>query len=662
MGGKVMAATGDATGLNTSAAVDGGQVSVRFAWLAVFFAAWLVASLELLGWAIGNDLAQDVELSPYHIPFYAAIVTLIALCSVLAVRAVRSGRGWRHALPENYGILAIGALCLLAWPIADIGWREGVGIIEARPEQVLAPSRLLIFIGLLLIAGAPLRAALAWADPRLRWPAAASAAMCFAIIGILGFMPGQNNWMEVAESGAEDDSEIWVMNADGSMQTRLIEAADGFEYGNPVWSPDGTHIAFTKSAIAANVNTRATDTAIWIADTGGTNQRLLIDGPAWYWLPRWSPDGQWIVFTIDLEHGVGAQAGVMPPEFGYGQPVGGGQLQAVIPNIDVWRMKADGTTEPERLTTDPAEDRSGAYSPDGKHLLFDSTRQEGKTALYVTDADGSNATRITFFGDEWGGTWSPDGTAIAFHAHPDNNSDIYVTSFPPLGPPRRLTNDEAVDWTPAWSPDGSRIAFLTDRSNDQDDIWSVAVDGSDQVNLSRTPGAGEWISPGGGAWGADGRIVYVRTQNGNAGQIGWVRDGLGTFELLFGALVLGFLVALVVVIGAPFGAVALILGVGAAASALAGGDWRFVPAAVIGGLLVDVLVRLTPVRRKPIVAAGGAAAVFVLGAGITVKVSTDLGWSSTLLLGVTLAAALFAAALAAVVGHLRMSAPTTVDG
>jgi hypothetical protein len=103
--------------------------------------------------------------------------------------------------------------------------------------------------------------------------------------------------------------------------------------------------------------------------------------------------------------------------------------------------------------------------------------------------------------------------------------------------------------------------------------------------------------------------------------------------------VLAVLVLAVVRVGAPFGAVAVIMGSATAFAALGTGEWRFLPAAVIGGLLVDVLIRLAPSDRKPALAGAGSAAAFVLGAGVTVIATSGMAWTVTLLLGVTLVAA-----------------------
>ena len=207
---------------------------------------------------------------------------------------------------------------------------------------------------------------------------------------------------------------------------------------------------------------------------------------------------------------------------------------------------------------------------------------------------------------------------------------------------RQLTRLPGDDAAPSWSPDGNRIVFWHDRPgpNGEHDreLWSVsAVDGGDLRNLSQTPRAWEDIPSGGGAWGADGRIVYERGLDPPASADPLVRNSLGAAGMLLVAILLS-LIAIVVRIDPPFGAFAIILGSSPAVIAALGDQLRFAPAAVVGGLIVDLLVRYAPPGRKAQVAGAGLALTVVLGTGASVLVTTGLGWTPTLWLGVASAA------------------------
>ena len=656
MAAAKVAPEGEAGIVSASGTIDRETAADRrFAWLTLVLAAWILVGGLLIVFALNNGLTDDVGISPYHLLFYSGILALVTLCLVLVIRAVRAGRPWHRALPRDYGSLGLGAFLLVAWPIVDIGWREGVGINELGIEGGFAPSRLLIPIGLTLLAVGPLRAAMrSTAAPVSRgWAIVASGALITMVLGIAGFQPAQSPWLETALNPPGDDIEIWVMDADGSHQTRLIEAADGYEAEGPAWSPDGSQIAYMRIKSSERIQrTCCDDIDIWLAAADGTHRRPLVVGPNQQWLPHWSPDGLWIVYTVDPPGGVGHNVGLNAPVFGPGQGPGFDQPQTVANDADIWRVRADGTGQPEQLTRDPADDRAGAYSPDGLHILFDSTRQEGRTGVYVMDADGGNVVRATFFGDDWGASWSPDGARIAFHSSPTGEgSDIYVTPYPGFGhPPLRLTNDPATDMAPIWSPDGSRIAFQSYR-DDRQEIWSMAIDGSDLRNLTRTPDAYESLTLGGEAWGHDGRILYERGSPGPAWTDPLVRENLGVAGTLFAAIMLAIVIVVLVRLRAPFGAVAIVMGSATVFGAIASDGWRFVPAAIIGGLIVDVLVRLAPPSIKAQVGGSGAAATLVLSTGVTVILTTGLGWTPTLFVGATLACAAIGWGLGALVGR-----------
>ncbi len=53
---------------------------------------------------------------------------------------------------------------------------------------------------------------------------------------------------------------------------------------------------------------------------------------------------------------------------------------------------------------------------------------------------------------------------------------------------RRVSRGDFYDFVPRWSPDGTRLAFTSSRNGSMD-IYSMRLDGSDLVNVSRTPGS-----------------------------------------------------------------------------------------------------------------------------------------------------------------------------
>ncbi len=81
----------------------------------------------------------------------------------------------------------------------------------------------------------------------------------------------------------------------------------------------------------------------------------------------------------------------------------------------------------ERLTADSAYDDQAAYSPDGRQIVFVSTRAEGFANLWVLDLATRKARALTpGRGGDFRPAWSPDGQWIAFSS--DRGSSLPLAS------------------------------------------------------------------------------------------------------------------------------------------------------------------------------------------------------------------------------------------
>jgi TolB protein len=105
---------------------------------------------------------------------------------------------------------------------------------------------------------------------------------------------------------------------------------------------------------------------------------------------------------------------------------------------------------------------------------------------------------------DFGPSWSPDGTRIAFTSHRAGSADIWVMNADGSNPVQ-LTTNGADDVDPAWSPDGAKIAFAS-RRNGNLEIYVMSADGSNQTRL--TISGEDDIQP---AWSPDGlKLVFAR--------------------------------------------------------------------------------------------------------------------------------------------------------
>jgi Tol biopolymer transport system component len=171
-----------------------------------------------------------------------------------------------------------------------------------------------------------------------------------------------------------------------------------------------------------------------------------------------------------------------------------------------------------RRLTNGGENAEAYFSPDGRWLTFQSTR-DGRTCdqQYVMRVDGTGLTRISNgLGKTTCGWFLPGGDRLLFassHAHdstcpprPDPSAgyvwpldryDIYSVNRDGSGL-ERITHNDVYTAEGVVSPDGRRLVFTSLKDGDLD-IYTMNVDGTDVRRLTTTPGydGGPWWSPDG---------------------------------------------------------------------------------------------------------------------------------------------------------------------
>ena len=120
--------------------------------------------------------------------------------------------------------------------------------------------------------------------------------------------------------------------------------------------------------------------------------------------------------------------------------------------------------DPKRITFNETDDGSPTFFPDGKRIMFVSSRNE-VNQLYTIDIDGQNERHFNPSGyDCYNPTVSPDGKTIAYVSAMDGDWEIYLIDADGKND-RRVTNDIGRSIQPAFSPDGRHLVFVSDRSD-----------------------------------------------------------------------------------------------------------------------------------------------------------------------------------------------------
>jgi dipeptidyl aminopeptidase/acylaminoacyl peptidase len=252
--------------------------------------------------------------------------------------------------------------------------------------------------------------------------------------------------------------------------------------------------------------------------------------------PEISPDGQWVAYTVRTK-----------------------MLKEDKNETRIWMVSTHGGGEPLPMTAEGVTSGHPRWSPDGKYLAFTSSRNGGKSQVWLLNRLGGEAVKLT---DVTQGVndfeWSPDSSRLVLtiqdpkpeEAEAEKDKDKPAPAKPKTQPPyvidrlqfkedtvgyldnrrthlyvfnvekksvTQITSGNFDDAQPVWSPDGKQLAFTSNRTMPDPDasrdtnIWVVAADNTDKgahlTQITTNPGADS--QP---AWSPDGKWIAYVTQ------------------------------------------------------------------------------------------------------------------------------------------------------
>ena len=284
---------------------------------------------------------------------------------------------------------------------------------------------------------------------------------------------------------------IWIVPALGGVPKQLVEFGSA-----PTWSRDGTFVAFQSGPPLS-----LQPVTIWMVPlSGGSPKQITQNGapPGSHVNPCWSPDSKRIAFAANSSLWSISISGselknLGPANFNPGLPVfsPGGEFLYFTgfsgTTSGLWQLRISSTNgdslgEPQLVTSTPLNSFISRFSvsADGKKIAYSLAQTRGNLySLPISSGGKAAAAGPVLFTNDTGGrrgplSFSHDGSKIAFSQFRAGiGTDIFLIDADGKNL-TQLTSDPAPDIVSNWFPGGDRIAFISNRKGSSG-LWSITL-------------------------------------------------------------------------------------------------------------------------------------------------------------------------------------------
>ena len=268
--------------------------------------------------------------------------------------------------------------------------------------------------------------------------------LCFNSVSSKSYRPGSEQELGFKPLVSFEGRIVFHSNFDGDNEIYLLTknslrklTDNDWEDEYPVWSPDGTRIAYSANP-KGNYN-------IHVMEATGAGAAALTSFSSNERSPAWFPDGKSIVYSREIKKLLGKKTTLYKVDIqtkiskklipGYSKTHAIPNVSPTDPLITFTAKRLRGwdsamfnwsTKEVEFLEKGGKSCRA-RFSPDGKKLAYTSSRADGKGDIWLMDPDGSHKFRLTERDQtyDYFAAWSPDGRYIVFNSSKqhDHNGD-----------------------------------------------------------------------------------------------------------------------------------------------------------------------------------------------------------------------------------------------